>query len=209
MVKFNVFKKADIAKVYTAKVAELLADGYVFSFTNRGNQGEETKADFTNDNGKTVIRILVCEDSEILNETKWHERADTLVVEARRYDNADQLPTIWNNKGEVIWQKVYYCLGNRYDCNAFTDSKEAVVAITKLREERFENRKATIYSLDGIRLPLTLAKPALKIIRKQRGYKTVKVSDINRICRKTEGYLVYITGKYPIWIKSPITVAHK
>lgn len=200
------YSKSDISRCYTGLIQGLMLDGNIASFTSSGTQGEEMKADFTKD-GKRVFRTIIRRDIEILD-TDWCERVDTLIVELLRYDNADQLHTLWNNQGKIVYQKVFYQI-NRGEGRIFTCDKNDIINITKLREKRYKNRRATIYGFCGVELPLTLAKPAIKLIRKRRGYKTVKVSDINRIFRETKGYMIYINEKYPVLIKSPITVTHK
>lgn len=102
----NVKYTNDIAVIATAKVNELIENGFVFNFgTMAGSQGDDFKADLTKDGITYRIRV-------------FHKREDygIEVLEVRKYeqDFADtDFITLWNKDGEVVESQVWCRLRNR------------------------------------------------------------------------------------------------
>ena len=62
----TIVKMQDIAAEATAKVNELLAEGYTFNFTSAGHQGEYFKVDLTR--GDETLRVCIEQDYDRIND---------------------------------------------------------------------------------------------------------------------------------------------
>ena len=80
--EIKVFGRNDISVIFTQKVNEMLAQGYMFYF-DRGTQGEEGKVCLTNDGGKTVYVFYVHTSYETIDEKLWH--VDTILITAEKF----------------------------------------------------------------------------------------------------------------------------
>lgn len=175
----NVKNMNNIAAIATAKVNELIANGFVFNFgTMAGSQGDDFKADLTKDG--VTYRIRVFKDHENFHSVE--------IVEVRKYEQgfADNgcSSTLWNEDGEVIESNVWYRMRNR-DGYVYTDDAKAFEAARELNHERAINRA------DNKSTSVISPERALEKIRAHRGYKRTKVEDINRVVRYNDKY----TGK--------------
>lgn len=164
-------KFAVIEAKFTAKVAEYIAKGYTFNaHTMRGSQGEIAKVDLHK--GEEIIRIILVDEYRY-DDTKYSDR--TVLIVGRNtqklYGGCD---TIWNHKLEVIereeWAKV---------ADDWYLTVEEVAEANKKAESRLENkpytkRRGTYY----FTLDEKAAQIVLPFIRRQKGYKRCKVSDI-------------------------------
>ena len=176
-------KSTDINAIFSAKVAEFLANGYqINTNTMGGSQGEVAKVDFRK--GDELIRVLL-DRKTIFNE---HFTCDGIVlivgrctdpyaVNAQGFRDA----TIWNSHLEIIEERTFCKMGMRWnDSDWYLEGAEAEEAQKKTREraklqwsmERHEesrNRKEyTGEEIKDILLPAVrrhLERPKLKADR--------------------------------------------
>lgn len=173
----NVKYTNDIAAIATAKVNELIENGFVFNFgTMAGSQGDDFKADLTKDGITYRIRV-------------FHKREDydIEVLEVRKYeqDFADtNFITLWNKDGEVVESQVWYRLRNR-NCCVYIDDAEAFENMQDLRYAR------DINCMNDNTRSVIAPEKIIEKIRAHRGYKRTKIEDIKRVVRKNNKY----TGK--------------
>jgi len=170
------YNKNDIQVLFTSLVNKYLNNGYSFNLAEsaRGHQGEELKTDLTNDNGKTVIRILVIHCSDVVE------------VQVRKYSDSKNKTTLWNNEGEMLEEHSFFCVNWYYDENAtFVMDKDFFEEIKELKRERAIRNygKAEFISENAF-------KPALKIIQRKKGYKSVSLKEISSIEHKGCEYIV-------------------
>ena len=130
-------KSTDINAIFSAKVAEFLANGYqINTNTMGGSQGEVAKVDFRK--GDELIRVLL-DRKTIFNE---HFTCDGIVlivgrctdpyaVNAQGFRDA----TIWNNHLEIIEERTFCKMGMRWnDSDWYLEGTEAEEAQKKTRE---------------------------------------------------------------------------
>ena len=89
--------KNDIRRIYTEKVAELLAKGYILHpETMSGSQGEMAHIDLTN--GFEILRVL------IETSLSFDGYGDILTIRLGRCmdEIRGRWPTIWNNRLETL-----------------------------------------------------------------------------------------------------------
>ena len=174
----NVKNMNDIAAIATAKVNELIANGFIFNFgTMAGSQGDDFKADLTK--GGITYRVRVFHGSKNFDSIE--------VLEIRKYeqDFADNsFSSLWNQDGEVVESHIWYRMENR-NGYVYTDDVEDFEEARELRRARYAN-----YKDDNTKSVIAPEKIVEKI-RAHRGYKRTKVEDIKRIVRKNDKY----TGK--------------
>lgn len=176
----NVKKMNDIAAIATAKVNELIANGFIFNFgTMAGSQGDDFKADLTKDGITYRVRVF--------HEFKYEDFDDVEILEVRKYeqDFADgSFASLWNNDGEIVESHIWYRMRNR-NGYVYTDDAEAFKAADELSCARYINRN------DDRTKSVISPEKVIEKIRAHRGYKRTKVEDIKRIVRKNDKY----TGK--------------
>ena len=173
----NVKNMDDIAAIATAKVNELIANGFIFNFgTMAGSQGDDFKADLTKDG--ITYRVRVFHDSK---------NFEIELLEVRKYEQDfinDRLSLLWNHDGEVVESHVWYRMRNR-NGYVYTDDVKAFEAAQELSRARYIN------SMDDDTKSAIAPEKVIEKVRAHRGYKRTKVEDIKRIVRKNNKY----TGK--------------
>lgn len=178
----NVKNMNNIAAIATAKVNELIANGFIFNFgTMAGSQGDDFKADLTKDG--ITYRVRVFHDFEC------NGFYDTEILEVRKYEQNfadDSFAPLWNKDGEVVESHVWYRyrMRNR-NGYVYTDDVEAFEDAQELSYSRHIN------SMDDDTKSAIAPEKVIEKVRAHRGYKRTKVEDIKRIVRKNNKY----TGK--------------
>ena len=203
--EIKVIGKDVIQAVFTEKVQELISQGMMFSFTDRGHQGEVTKTDLTKD-GKTIYRVLCTEDRIKIDEKFWNS-IRTVIIQVRKYDDVRKNSILWNNEGEVIFEKAFFnIIGDSYDYSkVFVEDLELLKEIMSVQNERSEIRYST--HSDFEKLPESWNRKVLKIVRNRKGYKTVHLEDIQRVTKefrngKFYGFrVVFENKKADLWIE--------
>lgn len=176
----NVKNMNNIAAIATAKVNELIANGFIFNFgTMAGSQGDDFKADLTKDGITYRVRVF--------HDFGYNGFNDAEILEVRKYeqDFADtDFITLWNKDGEVVESHVWYRLRNR-NCCVYIDDAEAFENMQDLRYAR------AINCMNDNTKSVIAPEKIIEKIRAHRGYKRTKIEDIKRVVRKNNKY----TGK--------------
>ena len=180
-------KKQEIRKIYTEKVSELLADGYIiFPDTMRGHQGEIAHIDLSN--GSEILRVLLYRDCRYDRDEKGYH-GDTMVLvvgkaaeDTRVYENWDG--DIWNNRLEIRFQIEWATIGDPYFGGDWYTTLEEGTRIRKLEAERREARSDAENGYNSRELLGEKYKAvALKWLRKQPRMKTCHLEDIEKMER--------------------------
>lgn len=178
----NVKNMNDIAAIATAKVNELIANGFIFNFgTMAGSQGDDFKADLTKDDITYRVRVF--------HDFGYKGFDDVEIFEIRKYEQNfadDSFTSLWNKDGEVVESHVWYRMRNR-NGYVYTDDVEAFEAAQELSRTRYLNRK------DDNTKSVIAPEKVIENIRAHRGYKRAKVEDIKRIVRKNDKYTSKVT----------------
>ena len=181
-------KKAELNKIFTAKVNELLAQGYIFhTQTMAGHQGEIAKVDLTN--GEEIIRVLM-EDKGL----NWDKETDlflnnSITITVGRATTVNFNDTIWNDKLEVLDQEVFYQADYYSD---YLITEEEAIENAKKHKERLMTNKAQLKGTEEITDKAHL-KALLPYINRLEGCKSVKARHITEVTKQvnTDGSFIY------------------
>ena len=179
-------KKTAVERMYTAKVAELLNQGWhIHTSTMPGHQGEVAHVDLTD--GSEIRRVLLERDThwdridggycgDVIRLTVGKAGADTWV--GNTWDG-----TVWNNRLEPIFQIEWAWLGSRRNSDWYVSLEEGR-AVHQKQLERYRNhdRYDRMVYID---LPEACKSAALRWVQKQPRMKTAKLSDIEQVRKVT------------------------
>ena len=179
-------KKADLNNIFTAKVNELLAKGYIFhTETMAGHQGEIAKVDLTN--GEEVIRVVM--EEKVFN---WDKERDlylnnSFIITVGRAAEVKFHDTIWNKDLEVLDQGILYQAGYHSD---YLITEEEAIENAKKHKARLMAAKAEKETVE-ITDKATI-KALIPYINKLDGCKSVKARHITEVKRvNTNGSFIY------------------
>ena len=176
-------KKQDIRDAYTAKLTELLNQGYtIFPDTMSGSQGEIAHTDLRK--GSEIYRLLLDRSlawshiddgfhGEMVTLTLGRAAADTWVGD--RWDG-----TIWNNRIKKVFEIEWAEVNGRGE--GWYTSMDDASRIGRIRMERYRNRNDRTNYTD---LGEAYKPAALRWLRKQPKMKTCRMEDIEKIERVT------------------------
>ena len=192
-------KKTTVERMYTAKVAELLNQGWhIHTSTMPGHQGEVAHVDLTD--GSEIRRALLC------REMTWG-RSDAdfyghkLIILVGK--NTDPIwpgwdSTLWNNHIEVCSQIELAEIQepDRYHPEGWYTDMATAQDIQRIRNERREARRIPTEKVLGT----AFKSIALRWVRKQPRMKTTKLEDITKVARYTSrdgstGFKIEAKGK--------------
>ena len=183
-------KSTDINNIFSAKVAEFLANGYqINTNTMGGSQGEIAKVDFRK--GDELIRVL------LYRKTIWGEdfrTADAIRLTVGRCIDERAIvtgffrdPIIWNERLEILEERTFYKMGETYGAaDWYLEGKEAEDALKKSSDRRKarwdmeraeERRTRKEYSGDAIK------KILLPAVRRHLEKPKMKAERIDKITR--------------------------
>ena len=192
-------KKTTVERMYTAKVAELLNQGWhIHTSTMPGHQGEVAHVDLTD--GSEIRRALLC------REMTWgRSGADfyghKLIILVGK--NTDPIwpgwdSTLWNNHIEVCSQIELAEIQepDRYHPEGWYTDMATARDIQRIRNERREARRIPTERVLGT----AFKSIALRWVRKQPRMKTTKLEDITKVARYTNrdgstGFKIETKGK--------------
>lgn len=195
--EIKLYDDNDINAIYTNLVSEYISKGFVINFRIvRGSQGEESKIDLTNDNGKTIYRIWIL--------TEYFDVSDRkLMIVIEKFSNCEASDTLWFGRGEKIFERIFYFITRRRSRNIYVKSKDNFEIIREIQKSREDLEYKESCRL--IELSDSCKKIALKIIRKKKGYKTVKIDDLNSVSRRYDISSYYFDfnekENFAVWIK--------
>lgn len=172
-------KKSEIMKIFTAKVAELMAQGmWINGETMSGHQGEICKVDLTD--GQRLVRVLMADDR-----TDFYDTIVILVGEARD-DGWKKHTTVWNDSLKETDREVFYKIRRDWYVGSFQEAErisERHMARVKARENAGADwRGATHYQFPNSAAARKIVLPAL---RRNPGCKSKRASDIVRVYKET------------------------
>ena len=192
-------KKTTVERMYTAKVAELLNQGWhIHTSTMPGHQGEVAHVDLTD--GSEIRRALLC------REMTWG-RSDAdfyghkLIILVGK--NTDPIwpgwdSTLWNTHVEVCSQIELAEIQepDRYHPEGWYTDMATARDIQRIRNERREARRIPTEKVLGT----AFKSIALRWVRKQPRMKTTKLEDITKVARYTcrdgsTGFKIEAKGK--------------
>ena len=192
-------KKTTVERMYTAKVAELLNQGWhIHTSTMPGHQGEIAHVDLTD--GSEIRRALLC------REMTWG-RSDAdfyghkIIIRVGK--NTDRIwpgwdSTLWNNHVEVCSQIELAEIQepDRYHPEGWYTDMAPAREIQRIRNERREARRIPTEKVFGT----AFKSIALRWVRKQPRMKTTKLEDITKVARYTNrdgstGFKIEAKGK--------------
>lgn len=162
----------DIENAFTAKVAQYLADGYVFNLTTmNGSQGEDGKVDLRK--GNEVIRILL--------DRKYERNFEIFYLLVGR--NTDRLSgkwddIIWNEHLEEIECIDFYVIGKRKGGEYYGTKEEAEAA----QKKRIERCGCKLMRVEN-ELSYKYKEVAYRILKKRECFKSIKKSNIASVER--------------------------
>ena len=192
-------KKTTVERMYTAKVAELLNQGWhIHTSTMPGHQGEVAHIDLTD--GSEIRRALLC------REMTWgRSGADfyghEIIITVGK--NTDRIwpgwnSTLWNNRVEVCSQIELAEIQepDRYHPEGWYTDMATAQDIQRIRNERREARRIPTEKVLGT----AFKSIALRWVRKQPRMKTTKLEDITKVARYTSrdgstGFKIEAKGK--------------
>lgn len=200
----TIVKMQDIAAEATAKVSELLAEGYTFNFTSAGHQGEYFKVDLTR--GDETLRVCVEQD--------YRGDRDLVVLTVARYGICfDTENHLWNvgmkdtssgsYPGSVVERHVWYKVGHGRWSGVYTDDLEVIKAMDAVADDRWHASResgvayGTRFDEHGYHTAFVAAvKPEtiIHVVRKHRGYGRATVDDIDCVMRDANNgskFIVY------------------
>lgn len=179
---------AEISLMFTTIIKDYFNLGFIFNYAenSRGTQGEDMKADLTNDGGKTVYRVYVNNSRE-----GWGDTCVYIIVE--KFTNCDGTSTLWQGKGEKILEKKLWQINDERGDNVYVESKEDFEAIKQVRRNR-SNERYEIERCETIKeLSATANKIGLLLVRKIKGYKGTTLKQITKVEHRVGfGYDVYV-----------------
>ena len=202
----KLYKINDIKELLSSKVKEYLEKGYVLNIsTMTGMQSSEIMhVDVTNDGGKSITRFWISRTYSALTGKDRY----TITTELFKTNGDGGYHTLWNGQGETLSTETFYYLGkgSTYelaDNYPFVKDEEVIDECYKLHEKRWNRRRR------GTEKHIEPNSRILRVVNKQKGCKTVKLSDIAYMQRATrddkfDGYNVYFKGA-----KSTITIPLK
>ena len=174
-------KKSEIMKIFTAKVAELMAQGmWIHGDTMRGTQGEICKVDLTD--GQRLVRVLLAD-----GHNDFHDTVELIVGEAKgdRWKLNSQR-TVWNGDLGIKSKREFYRIRRDWYVGSFQEAErisERHMARVKARENTGADwRGATHYQFPNIAAARKIVLPAL---RRNPGCKSKRASDIVRVYKET------------------------
>lgn len=193
----TIVKMQDIAAEATAKVNELLAEGYTFNFTSAGHQGEYFKVDLTR--GDETLRVCVEPAYDCITENG----RDLVVLTVASYGICFNTENhLWNvgmkdtssgsYPGTVVERHVWYKVGHGRWNGVYTDDLEVIKAMEAVADDRRHARResgvayGTRFNEHGYHTAFVAAvKPEtiLKVVRRHRGYGRATVDDIDCVMR--------------------------
>ena len=175
--EINLFDMAGVSAFYTKTIADYLSNGYIFYVgAGRGSQGEEAKVVLTNDSGKSALVIYVDKQS------CWYENNGTISIFVKKFENVRQDSTLWLQRGELISEKTFWKI-SRNSKEVYCESESDFNLIHEVQEIRSQERYEIIKSHRKEIKSETYKKLALKLLKKEKGYKSKTLKDISSMER--------------------------
>ncbi len=172
-------KFAEINAIYSAKVASMIGAGYIINTTTmNGSQGEIAHIDLRK--GNEVIRVYL--HSEMTHNYKEGIYGDQIILTVGRCTDKDVIAmtkysshaTIWNNKLEVVEERVFWKMESRSD-DWYIEGDEGKAAVKKNGERSYHeeyHERREFPGMESVMLPA---------VRRHLGNARYPVSNIRKI----------------------------
>ena len=186
------FMFKDVEKMFTEKVAQYIANGYLVNATTMaGHQGEICKLDLRK--GDEVVRILID-----MTNNGWQKIYYLLVGKNTDvlYGGMDNI--IWNKNLQEIERHDFYVISDRYpEKIIFGTAEEAKAALDKRLDRAALNPRYSDYITE---LSDEYKKAAYHIVREKEGFESIKMADITKVCcevrrNRVKRVVAYISKK--------------
>lgn len=169
------FNRADLDKVFSDKVSELLSKGYIISTsTMTGTEGEIAKLHFKKD-GKLFILLM----DKTLKGALDNKYARKLRIRFGEYTGDLRSGIIWNEQADYTWEQLFVQISEDY----FVSEEEGIRINEKAYLRMRQHDDVTVKEVNP-----AAAEILLKYAHKQQGCKTAKLSDIKFIRRTQQGW---------------------
>ncbi len=201
----QIIKAEEIRKAFTDKVNEYLSEGMQINiWSMSGTQGEKAKVDVTD--GVHIYRISLFRECGWIDDDNFTHRTDTMVLTVEKFEqqisnrvNILYDSTLWNGRGETVYSKTWYALGDIYSNNAFTDDVNTILSNSKKSDERYALRRGKRHTV------AINEKNILKVIHNHYGYKRLYVNDIDCVYKTlyADGVIASYIIKFKPELKKP------
>lgn len=179
----------EINRIYTEKIKEYFNAGYTINAgTMSGSEGEIAAIDLTRENDSTLIIRIYMEEFYCYGEMPYLRgiRIVTGSVTDPIDANLDKRMsnTIWNNRLKAIDEVRFYKIGEdkvggKTWYGTFEEAKAA-------QEKAFDRFKIDSAIGDGKHtFPISSHKIILPLIKKQKGFKSARLSDVDEVYGET------------------------
>lgn len=188
--ELNLYGLKAVENYYSFMVKQFLEIGFTFSFKNNGTQGELAKTTMVRKQEPQYIYCIWAYRKSEQIDGLW---VDTIRVEFKRYDV--NCPTLWMEKGDCVISKVFYEIRNSYKDSVFVLTLDEYKFIQNVRCERQSIRLELYQSAKESDITNeSLKKAVLPLVKKHKGYKSTKISDVIKVVRRNGfGYSVYLS----------------
>lgn len=186
--EINLFNMAGISVIYTETITNYLSQGYIFYVgAGRGTQGEESKVVLTNDSGKSALVIYV--------DKGYHgfENFGTLSIITKKFENVTQDSTLWLSKGELINERTFWKISQKSK-EVYCESESEFNLIHEVQNNRWDAKYEYVKKQTKEIKSETYKKLVLKLLKKEKGYKTKTLKDISKIERVKNELRIFVNG---------------
>ena len=164
--------KNDIRRIYTEKVTDLLAKGYIIHpETMSGSQGEIAHVDLTN--GSEILRVLM-ESYHSFEE--GYGNTVTIKVGRCTDEIRGSWNTIWNNRLETLSEIKLDKISDNFYTTLEEGKRMAELRFSRWKARKCETRRELGDAYKSV---------ALRWLRRQPRMKSCKLEDITRMTRRT------------------------
>lgn len=173
-----IYKKQDIDRAFTETVTGLIAQGYQINpATMGGSQGEIAHIDLCK--GNEILRVRLEQEHASYREPDYLSLTVGRYTEPLRNDKLNGHETLWNNRLEILSEIKYACAAHTfYDTPVYLDPVSGQEA-----HDKRERRWAAKHQPARRTLPEAFKSPALRWLRKQKGFKTCRLDEIESVTR--------------------------
>lgn len=199
-----IIKHEDIAIMFNAVIYKFMMDGYVVSpFTSNGSYSDVTSfVDMIKPNDNSHIIRIWLHAGMIKNDNYDFHFIDIMSICVKKYckdsgydgkSNINQ--TFWFNKGECIFEKVFYQIANRDNRKVYAYCIEDSNKYTEISYNRRNARScidttASFYSkeIQINKLSNKFINSVMDKIHNTRGFKRANADCINKVILKRNGF---------------------
>lgn len=192
--KERIMLMSDIDMIFTQKLNELLSKGLrIHTLPMGGSQGDRARIYLTN--GKDVYQLSI--KTGTMEIDGYLDIADTIEITLEKHENKIHHSTLWIDEGEIIEKIIYYKIGRNKHDNVY-GTLEQYKSLMDKKYKRYYSKEVKIYK------EIKLTEKVLNILKNHKGYKRIKLDEVETIIKDNRGYTISIKNKKSIWIGFPI-----